>query len=795
MIIITLPRGKIHEPPSACTGLIADGGVKSVTLRWTDPPESETVDRETVIWAGTKLVRKEGEAPIDWKDGTLVLDETIRNRYSEDGFTDTDVIFNTKYYYAVFPYSTKGAYGRGISASATPIERRTMDDYSWEELAQLADDIAAGIQDSGLLKLHETKDIQLEGTYNQKITAELADFNHDDKWRGGKAGLTYIIKNVLGVQKRMDQNFGPYDLTEMYDKTIPEIFDCFPDEVKQYIQVVLKPTESSSASIKDVQCKLFLLSEMEVFGEKQYSTGKEGTLYPIFGGPPYYTGADRGGEYWLRSLYNNMNNVFCCVSGGAPGWWHYAYAESDIVFGFCIGKKVKEFAEYTWEEIATSASDGTAKEKFKEGEEKPIQLTGKYAQPVTVRILDFGHDDLATGGKAGITLEFKTLMKQTFQMNDSDTNIGGYRASNMAETILPEILNCFPADLKPYVRTVKKKVGIGNNTDSTIEMNCDLFLLSEVEVFGNHNYSAEGEGEMYAYFTDYKSRTKRVNEDDVNGSEYWLRSPMYLQYGGDMGQKRFCSVTSTGSNSFQLASGQYYLSVAFCVGLDSGGSVIPDTPKSFVESSWAEISDVCESGKAKERFKKGDSKTIQMTGSYSGSVTLEIIDFYRDEKRTGGKAGITLACTELLGYRGNMNDTDTNEGGYGRSKMHREILPAILRCLPDDLRAQVKTVKKTTGIGGGSTSGTEVVNCDLFLFSEQELFGRKVHSVGNEGEQYELFAETESFQKEITDFPVYWFERSPMSGFKDGFCAVDQNGDPGAFPASEREGILFGLCI
>ena len=60
------------------------------------------------------------------------------------------------------------------------------------------------------------------------------------------------------------------------------------------------------------------------------------------------------------------------------------------------------------------------------GDEKNISVNG---ETLTLVIVGFGHDDLASGGKAGITFGLKHLMKDTRQMNSSNTNSGGFTGS------------------------------------------------------------------------------------------------------------------------------------------------------------------------------------------------------------------------------------------------------------------------------------------------------------------------------------------------------------------------------
>lgn len=93
---------------------------RQATLKWTDPDDIEVSGATIAAWAGTKLIRKEGSAPESVADGVAVIDNTEKNQYSSDGFTDTDLENGTTYYYRFFPYTTDGVVTAGTSLNATP---------------------------------------------------------------------------------------------------------------------------------------------------------------------------------------------------------------------------------------------------------------------------------------------------------------------------------------------------------------------------------------------------------------------------------------------------------------------------------------------------------------------------------------------------------------------------------------------------------------------------------------------------------------------------------------------------
>ena len=81
---------------------------ESVSLSWTDPDDVVIEGVTFATWSSTVVVRKEGTAPTDIKDGTIVVESTTKNQYSENGYVDSGLTNGITYYYGIFPKSTDG---------------------------------------------------------------------------------------------------------------------------------------------------------------------------------------------------------------------------------------------------------------------------------------------------------------------------------------------------------------------------------------------------------------------------------------------------------------------------------------------------------------------------------------------------------------------------------------------------------------------------------------------------------------------------------------------------------------
>ena len=93
-----------------------------------------------------------------------------------------------------------------------------------------------------------------------------------------------------------------------------------------------------SATINTTSDKLFLLSEVEIFGSTTYSFAGEGSQYDWYKAgntrvKKVYGSAKR---WWERSPYKDDTNGFCCV--GVNGAFNASGASDSygVSFGFCV---------------------------------------------------------------------------------------------------------------------------------------------------------------------------------------------------------------------------------------------------------------------------------------------------------------------------------------------------------------------------------------------------------------------------------------------------------------------------
>ena len=199
----------------------------------------------------------------------------------------------------------------------------------------------------------------------------------------------------------------------------------------------------------------------------------------------------------------------------------------------------------------------------------------------------------------------------------------------------------------------------------------------------------------------------------------------------------------------------------------------------------------------------GDQVTLSLNGT---NYAFDIIGFNHDTltdanaygKATATcKAGITFQMHDLFetGYK--MNNSNTNVGGWKSSAMRTSTMKTIKGYMPAAWQTAIKPVNKASGLGGGSSSGTETVSDSCFLLAEIEVFGSNTYSVSGEGMQYAYYKAGNSKVKNFksTGYNYHWWERSPYSGDGESFCAVYMDGSAIHSNPTMKPLVAFGFCV
>lgn len=221
--------------------------------------------------------------------------------------------------------------------------------------------------------------------------------------------------------------------------------------------------------------------------------------------------------------------------------------------------------DVSWAQINTLGAAGVLGKIFALGDTKDVTLSG--IGTMTLQIADFDHDYLSgatTAKKAAVTFLCKNLLYQTYQMNSSDTNNGGFPSSSLCSTLNGSIYNALPSDLKAVIKTAYKWYGTGNSSSNGKWSGHKLWLPLTFEMFGESSYSpaterTTGNARQYRIFTGNASRIKEMNNGGGSAKWYWLASP----YAPDSAY--FCIVDVSGSSTGNNASYSGGVCFGLCV--------------------------------------------------------------------------------------------------------------------------------------------------------------------------------------------------------------------------------------
>lgn len=211
------------------------------------------------------------------------------------------------------------------------------------------------------------------------------------------------------------------------------------------------------------------------------------------------------------------------------------------------------FANNTWEQIIAACHNNEVPETWKVADQKPMTIGGT---DYLIDIIGKNHDDYADGsGKAPLTFQLHDCYKLAKAMRSTAANTMGWTQCSMRVEHLPIILKQMPADVQSGIREVNKISSSGGKKPSLETTKDNLFLLSEVEVFGSSSNSLSGEGTQYDY---YKAGNSTVKNFNGSAYDWWERSPTANS------TRYYCNVKSTGSSVNSSANVTRGVAFGFC---------------------------------------------------------------------------------------------------------------------------------------------------------------------------------------------------------------------------------------
>ena len=177
-----------------------------------------------------------------------------------------------------------GSQADGSSAQAGAAVKSAVEAYTWDELSQISNEIAAAGSEDAAIEVAKrynlcTPDGKLDGTQVKSVTlsdgtqtdVQIAGFAHDDKTSGGKAGITFIFGESIAEapMNTTDTNAGGWEGSQMRAYLNSDGMALLPDELSSVVVPVDKlsnnvgETETtSSVTVTSDSLWLFSLPEL-----------------------------------------------------------------------------------------------------------------------------------------------------------------------------------------------------------------------------------------------------------------------------------------------------------------------------------------------------------------------------------------------------------------------------------------------------------------------------------------------------------------------------------------------------
>ena len=628
---------------SGITTLVSSG---KVYVKWTDPDDLVVADSTLAAWGGTLLVRKAGSMPSSRRDGTIVLDSTTRNAYTNSYFCDSGLTDGVTYYYKFFPYTTTGTYTDSTDDefSATPTEQ-VAGIASWLVTGMSASseagdgkmtikwtDPAATITSDGVTLAtwasttvvvkagsYATSKDDANAAYTLKVTTRNQYSSSALTVTGLTNGTTYYIsffpettdggintatsQRTTGTANRITISTTPsqsgtltytgnsqtpswsnYSTTQLtiggttsgtnagsYNATFTPKTDYRWSDGTTTAKTVAWSIGKAAGSLT-LSASSVTLNASTTSTTVTVTRAGDGTITATSDATSIATVSVSGNTLTIKSVNDTTGTATITVKVAA-GTNHNAPSNKTIAVTAQFLPDKKTLENTTWEELSQIAKAGKVADYMTSGggswaigDTKSMSFNGTtyYVQLIGTEH-DTPSDTSAYGqSKAGLTFQFGVandsskngMYATTYPMNSSNTNSGGWTSCVMRSTTMGTMKGYLPTELQNVLVAVNKLTSAGSQSSTINTTSDELFLLSEIEIFGSTTYSFAGEGTQYAFYSAGNSKVRYRS----GSSYYWWERSLYSS-----DSARFCRVNTGGNASGANAGTSGGVSFGFCI--------------------------------------------------------------------------------------------------------------------------------------------------------------------------------------------------------------------------------------
>ena len=226
-----------------------------------------------------------------------------------------------------------------------------------------------------------------------------------------------------------------------------------------------------------------------------------------------------------------------------------------------LGKEIPAFQKDSWSTIAANVKSGNTS-KYNVGDTKEVDLGDLGTHTVRISNMSECTNGEASETACGFVVEFADIITEQ-KFNSLDTNVGGWKDSELRKYVNGTIYNALPSELKNVITSTKVISGHGSTSGETnFETQDKLYLLNAQEVW-NTNYldtSVETSKQLDYYknqgvtASSYAGAIKQYNG---RNSYWWLRSAYPRT------TTSFLTVRSTGDLNYSSTNNSNGVSPAF----------------------------------------------------------------------------------------------------------------------------------------------------------------------------------------------------------------------------------------
>ena len=202
-----------------------------------------------------------------------------------------------------------------------------------------------------------------------------------------------------------------------------------------------------------------------------------------------------------------------------------------------LGKEIPAFQKDSWSTIAANVKSGNTS-KYNVGDTKEVDLGDLGTHTVRISNMSECTNGEASETACGFVVEFADIITEQ-KFNSLDTNVGGWKDSELRTYINGTIYNLLPSELQNVIVPTKVVSGHGNTSGETnFETQDKLYLLSAHEIWedGEDENNRIGENDtsysntrQLDYYKNQRVTTdsydrKTIKEYKESDNSWWLRS-------------------------------------------------------------------------------------------------------------------------------------------------------------------------------------------------------------------------------------------------------------------------------